>query len=94
MVRAAEFDRMFRLKQMPCLINNGDCQGVTEVHHLTDGGRRLGHMFTVPLCQWHHTQGHDSYHRSRKPFMQRYGDNAELLRKANKLLEAYDENQQ
>lgn len=26
----------------------------TTVHHITDGGRRLGHLFTIPLCPWHH----------------------------------------
>lgn len=25
-----------------------------EIHHLTDGGRRLGHRYTIPLCPWHH----------------------------------------
>lgn len=85
-----EFNRMFAIKQMCCLINNGDCKGVTEVHHLTDGGRRLGHMHTIPLCQFHHTQGHDSYHQSKKSFMARYGNNDELLRKTNELLEAYE----
>ena len=32
--------------------------GVTEIHHLTLGGKhgapRLGHDFTIPLCGWHH----------------------------------------
>lgn len=32
--------------------------GVTEVHHLTVGGKhgapRMGHDFTIPLCGWHH----------------------------------------
>jgi hypothetical protein len=26
----------------------------TTVHHITDSGRRMGHLFTIPLCPWHH----------------------------------------
>lgn len=26
----------------------------TTVHHITSGGRRMGHLFTIPLCPWHH----------------------------------------
>lgn len=26
----------------------------TTVHHITDCGRRMGHLFTIPLCPWHH----------------------------------------
>jgi len=25
-----------------------------EVHHMTSGGRRMGHLFTLPLCPYHH----------------------------------------
>jgi hypothetical protein len=25
-----------------------------EIQHLTSGGRRKGHMHTIPLCEWHH----------------------------------------
>lgn len=37
-----------------CIINNNDCGGGLERHHLTRGGRRLGHLYTLPLCRWHH----------------------------------------
>lgn len=26
----------------------------TEVHHILDGGKRMGHWFTIPLCAGHH----------------------------------------
>ncbi len=25
-----------------------------ECHHLLDGGRRMGHSYTIPLCMGHH----------------------------------------
>jgi len=25
-----------------------------ECHHILDGGRRMGHRFTIPLCKGHH----------------------------------------
>jgi len=28
-----------------------------EVHHILSGGRRIGHLFTIPLCSGHHRDG-------------------------------------
>lgn len=25
-----------------------------EIHHVTDSGRRMGHGYVLPLCEWHH----------------------------------------
>ena len=25
-----------------------------EFHHITDRGRRVGHQYGLPLCEWHH----------------------------------------
>lgn len=46
------------LKAMPCqacrkIGQYGAC-GPTEIHHLTDGGRRMGNLFSIPLGSWHH----------------------------------------
>lgn len=73
----------------------------TEVHHLTSCGMRLGHEFTIALCQWHHRgeppMGHSkseatkiygpSYADGRKPFMAVYGTDSELLEEQNRILE-------
>lgn len=53
----AEAARMARLKAMPCVacVTESIPQfEPTEVHHLLSGNRRRGHMFTIPLCAWHH----------------------------------------
>ena len=43
--------RMGKVAQLPCCVC-GDYP--VEVHHITQCGRRLGHMFTLPLCTEDH----------------------------------------
>lgn len=39
--------RMAKVSALPCCV----CGAYpVEVHHITKFGRRLGHMFTLPLC--------------------------------------------
>lgn len=67
-----------------CIINNSDCGGKLERHHITDGGRRLGHLFTLPLCRWHHHWdsplpiGH-AYGKGKKPWAANHGNEMDLL---------------
>ncbi len=53
------------------------------VHHILRGGRRLGHLFTLPLCDPGHHQGRGRDFPSRHPwkaaFEAKYGTEAELL---------------
>ena len=53
------------------------------VHHITRG-KRLGHLFTIPLCDpGHHKQGAHlgmvSFHDRRESFEAAYGTEMELL---------------
>jgi hypothetical protein len=53
------------------------------VHHMLNGNRRMGHLFTIPLCFTHHAAGVDnaiatSRHPHRKRFEDRYGSEASL----------------
>ena len=25
-----------------------------DLHHILSGGRRMGHSYAIPLCEWHH----------------------------------------
>ncbi len=55
------------------------------VHHILRGGRRIGHRFTLPLCDWgHHQNGETLGMVSRHPFKARfeamYGTEDQLLR--------------
>lgn len=37
-----------------CLIVTGKQFSGCDAHHLLSGGRRIGHLATIGLCQWHH----------------------------------------
>lgn len=54
-----------------------------EIHHILSGGRRKGHMFTIPLCSpGHHRNGGDrkiSRHPFKTRFVNRYGNEYFLL---------------
>lgn len=40
-----------------CVVSlRGDCGGHLEQHHLKSGNLRMGHWWTVCLCQSHHAQ--------------------------------------
>jgi hypothetical protein len=62
-------------------------QGVPgEVHHLIYGQRRMGHLFTIPLCPGHHRDGTGApgliaRHPWKARFEERYGSEESLLRK-------------
>lgn len=91
---------MATLKEMPCAAY--PCiQGPCDVHHLLSGNRRRGHMFTVPLCAWHHRavplggfsiatlEAHlgPSLALTSKKFRERYGTDDELLERVNAQLD-------
>ena len=63
---------------------DGHAPRETAVHHIVDGGRRLGHLFSLPLCQpGHHQDGQQfgliSVHPWKARFEARYGTQMELL---------------
>lgn len=67
-----------------CVACRADGLGVrpAAVHHILSGGRRMGHLFTLPLCDPGHHQGGQplgmvSRHPWKTRFEQRYG--AELF---------------
>lgn len=69
-----------------------------DIHHIVEGGRRLGHAFSLPLCPWHHrgvselgsalaTQVYGpSLARHKRDFVAWYGTEAELLRMVDDLI--------
>jgi hypothetical protein len=55
-----------------------------QVHHILRGGRRMGHLWTLPLCDGHHQDGHGApgliaRHPTKARFEERYGTELELL---------------
>jgi hypothetical protein len=103
----AEAARMAALKHMTCIACAEGYQrklyglvswAPSEVHHLLSGNKRRGHMFTIPLCPYHH-RGQSvlpykraaelmgpSLARSSKAFRATYGSDDELLSRVNALL--------
>lgn len=74
-----------------------------EVHHLLSGGRRISHLASVLLCEWHHrgilpdgrkaaeymaVHGPSLAHHPRL-FRSAYGDEEELLAIQDALLDHY-----
>lgn len=55
-----------------------------DVHHLLSGGRRIGEMHVIGLCEKHHRSGENnagwiSRHPWRAAFVKRYGTEESLL---------------
>lgn len=83
-------DAISRLGCVVCLLQ-GHPGTPAEIHHLLRGGRRIGHLWTLPLCApGHHRYGDGSSKVSRHPwksqFEQAYGTEAELLKKTQRLV--------
>lgn len=56
----------------------------TAVHHMLRGGVRLGHLFTLPLCDPGHHQGGEQFglisrHPNKAAFEKAFGTEAELF---------------
>lgn len=81
-----EADWMSRIVAHGCIacILDGCAPRETAVHHILRGGRRIGHLYSLPLCQpGHHMDGQSLGMVSRHPWKQqfeaRYGTELELL---------------
>ena len=86
-------DAICRLGCVVCLVE-GLGKSPAEPHHLLlKSGRRMGHMFTIPLCPLHHRSGRNdekcvSRHPYRDQFERRYGTEASLLERTRELVGA------
>lgn len=73
-----------------CALHYG-VKSKSEIHHLKSGDRRMGHLFTLPLCYAHHRGGAgDGDFISRHPWKRRfekvYGFELDLLEKLKGLV--------
>jgi hypothetical protein len=90
----AEKAWMDAIVQLGCIVcrNQGYGYVPPAVHHIVSGSRRLGHMFTLPLCDPGHHQnapkgsGEVSRHPNKAQFEAKYGTEMELLAQCQKLL--------
>lgn len=66
------------------------------VHHILRGGVRMGHLFTLPLCDPGHHQNGDRFgmvsrHPWKARFEKRYGSEMELLGRLKRELGYFDD---
>lgn len=87
MATKAERQWLDTISRMGCVvcILQGLGPSPAEPHHLLrKSGRRMGHLFTIPLCPPHHRLGRNdeevvSRHPYRVEFERRYGTETQLL---------------
>lgn len=91
--------RFHALQEFGCVAcrKEGDGYRAPDVHHLVDGGKRLGHDYTIPLCPYHHrgvqAQNGEIFHGpsladGKRKFEFRYGKELDLLDYVDRRLEA------
>ena len=52
---AEELRHLALIHEQPCCVCPPGWQpSPTEAHHMTLNGKRMGHLFTLPLCGYHH----------------------------------------
>jgi Recombination enhancement, RecA-dependent nuclease len=81
-----EKERFVQILFLGCAICGHDNHGAKlEIHHLIQGNRRLGHWWTICLCEYHHQRHGPKYHfkpvclvDGSKPFTQAYGTQRSL----------------
>ncbi len=88
-------DRIVEYGCIACRLD-GEEPRPTTAHHIVSGGKRMGHLFTLPLCDPGHHQGGQplgliSVHPWKARFEDRYGTQLELLAKLKVELGIFDE---
>lgn len=92
MTTSAESIWMDHIVQLGCVVCHlqGHPDTPAEVHHLLDGGRRVDHLHTIPLCSpGHHRNGNRfkiSRHPNKTNFEAAYGTEESLLEKTRELV--------
>lgn len=91
-----EREWMDRARSVGCVACEKDGHPGTpaEIHHIVIANRRIGHLYTIPLCPRHHRDGGESapsVHPWRRRFELKYGTQLELLAELKKRLGIYTE---
>ena len=94
--------RAIMLKEMGCILCREQGMGwrLPDIHHLLDGGRRMGHDYTIPLDPWYH-EGHPpegmnpreakalfgpSMKLHKREFVERFGSELDILERVDEQL--------
>lgn len=94
MTTKAEKEWMDSITQLGCIVCflRGFPETPAVPHHLLSGGRRTGHLSTIPLCDPGHHQnapkgsGKFSRHPNKAGFERAYGSEIYLLRKTQEFV--------
>ena len=103
----AEQDRIEKFRWIGCVVSLVYLKIADvpyDVHHLVEGGSRLGHLYTIPLSPWHHRgvvplgrsalemteRFGPSKALSPQAFAARFGSDHELLEMTNALIAAHE----
>lgn len=81
---------MDAISQLGCCVCS---RSPVQIHHLLSGGRRIGHLSSIPLCQPHHQGGFNdakivSRHPYKRAFEERYGTEQQLLERVRERVRA------
>jgi len=89
----AEKAHMDAVRELGCIVCREEMavHSPAAIHHIVEGGRRLGHDKVLPLCYLHHQGGENgeayvSRHPHKAAFEERYGTEYELLEKVEAML--------
>lgn len=90
----AERAWMDAIVRLGCIVCRNQGRGYVPavVHHIIRFGRRMGHLYTLPLCEpGHHKDappgsGEISRHPWRRAFETRYGKELDLLEQVRQLI--------
>ena len=95
-ITRAHKERFGKLQDLGCIccLNERSGYRAPDIHHITLTGRRLGHDYTIPLCPYHHRGvigSHEVFRGpsladGKKPFVDYFGTEQELLEQVNKLI--------
>ena len=93
-LEARRISRFSEIGCIACYLDGHPGEGY-DVQHVTEGGRRLGHRWSYPLCPYQHrgvvTKPGDKlkgprFSDQRRDFHARYGTELELVAKTDALL--------
>lgn len=85
---------MDKITALGCIVCRNQGRGFVPaaVHHILRGGIRIGHLFSLPLCDPGHHQnaptgcGEISRHPNKAQFEERYGTEMQLLEQCRELV--------
>ena len=92
---------MGEVKKLPCVVCGAP--GPSDAHHCQDkppkdmgwiyeqmpaAGRKSGARDTIPLCKWDHQDGPEAYHRGKKSWRAKHGNDYDYIKQTREAVRA------